>query len=180
MFENTENQEKNPQADEEGKWLAFHQAFDSAIRAYRRGDDVSRAVNWLYVVSRKEAAPEEREMERLNREFGLGVGKSVASEIEIAPKLWKAVQAGELVSSPGETALPARAMRRDVKPGDPPLMVDGTPIPLWDGYPGDEEKKPGEGEKREEIPETKPPSPPEDNLLPGPPPNPENDSDFLI
>lgn len=173
-----ENPKSGAQAGEEEKWLAFHQAYDSAMRAYRRGDDVSRAVNWLYVVSRKDVRPEEREMERINREYGLGVGKSVASEIEIAPRLWKAIQTGELAKSPREALL---AENQNPAPRFAPTMPDGSPIPIWEGYPEDQEQpgeKPSRGE--EEKPEPKTPGGSEDKLIPGTPPNPENDADFLL
>ena len=100
----TQNERGKGTIPDEGKWIAFHQAYDSAVRAYRRGDDVSRAVNWLYVASRKDTSPEEKEMERMNRELGLSVGKSAGSEIEIAPRLWRAAEDGNLVTSPAEAA----------------------------------------------------------------------------
>ena len=83
-----------------GGWTAFHQAYDSAVRAHRRGSDVSRAVNWLYVMSRDAATPEEREMERHNRELGLRLGADAKSEVDIAPGIWGAVQRGDLVTRP--------------------------------------------------------------------------------
>lgn len=93
----------------EGSWAAFHQAYDSALRAWRRGPDVSRAVNWLFVASRDEASEDEREMERENREAGLKLGMAAKSEVEIAPLVWQAASDGVLVTAPG-----FRAAKRDL------------------------------------------------------------------
>ena len=87
----TMNEYNGVTTDREGTWKAFHQAYDSAMRTYRRGPEVSRAVNWLYVVSREEARPEEREEERRNRELGLKLGERAKSEVEIAPLVWTAL-----------------------------------------------------------------------------------------
>ena len=87
----------------EGSWKAFHQAYDSAMRTWRRGPDVSRAVNWLYVVSREGASDEERAIERENRETGLKLGSAAKSEVEIAPLVWQAASEGRLRTSFGPT-----------------------------------------------------------------------------
>lgn len=86
--------------EKDKKWLAFHYAYDSAMRAYRRGTDVSRAVNWLYVMSREKVTPEEREMERENREYGLKIGAEAKDETEIGRKVWAAIESGELCIEP--------------------------------------------------------------------------------
>lgn len=91
-----------------GTWTAFHQAYDSAVRAHRRGGDVSRAVNWLYVMSRDSASEDDREMERHNREIGLRLGSDAKSEVDIAPSIWQAVQSGELATTPRRTLYSAQ------------------------------------------------------------------------
>lgn len=84
----------------EGAWTAFHQAYDSAMRAWRRGPDVSRAVNWLFVASRDNTSEDERDIERQNREIGLKLGSAAKSEVEIAPLVWQAAQDGALITTP--------------------------------------------------------------------------------
>lgn len=67
------------------EWKAFYHAYDSAMRTFLRGPEVSRAVNWLYVASREGATDGQRETERENRDIGVRVGLSAKTVEEIAP-----------------------------------------------------------------------------------------------
>lgn len=100
-----ENEQIPESMRNEARWKAFHQAYDSAMRTWRRGPDVSRAVNWLYVVSREDASDRDREVERENRELGLKLGGEAQAEHEIAPLVWKAANEGRLRTLADEPTL---------------------------------------------------------------------------
>lgn len=121
------------------QWKGFHQAYDSALRTYRRGPDVSRAVNWLYVSSREGASAEELESERRYRELGLNAAAGAESEVELAPRVWRALK----TSDEG----------RAEEPIGPEIVFPGPSGELPGGDPeapkGGEEEKPAPDEKRD-------------------------------
>lgn len=180
----------------EGSWNAFHQAYDSALRAWRRGPDVSRAVNWLFVASRDGASEEEREMERENREAGLKLGVAAKSEVEIAPLVWRAAREGALLTGPGQRAAVREfggASTGGAAAGGP---QSGTGAPGGSNAPAEGEvgppaptdpstwSDPASEDPRVVYPEGHEPPPPEEGdsfpTFPPAPPSPNFNWDYLI
>lgn len=117
------------QKERTSEWKAFHQAYDSALRAYRRGGDVARAVNWLYLANRPKEHGEDTEYERKNREYGIGVGEKAGSEEAIAPEIWSAAEKGEIKVpgfEDGNYTTPIFPMKPDGQPLPP--EEKGKPI----------------------------------------------------